>query len=148
MAEELIQMKVVHGLMVAVGNLDHVVSQRYASISLEVSMVGHHSMGSAPMAPEEEGSLQFWGFSLVDWGFCLSIAGRLIHKGRSDTSFREELYFHSCHSLHTGYWKAKSGPSHLCSSPRLAKGLTKTICLEKGYFSLLVLACLSTALPV
>ncbi|NXD61588.1 ARMD1 protein, partial [Eolophus roseicapillus] len=34
-AEELIQMKVVHGLMVAVGNLDHVVSQRYASISLE-----------------------------------------------------------------------------------------------------------------
>uniref|UniRef100_A0A8B9F2K0 Uncharacterized protein n=1 Tax=Amazona collaria TaxID=241587 RepID=A0A8B9F2K0_9PSIT len=36
-AEELIQMKVVHGLMVAVGNLDHVVSQRYASISLEDS---------------------------------------------------------------------------------------------------------------
>lgn len=35
MAEKLIQMKVVHGLMVAVGNLDHVVSQRYASISLE-----------------------------------------------------------------------------------------------------------------
>ncbi|XP_030350388.1 armadillo-like helical domain containing protein 1 isoform X2 [Strigops habroptila] len=34
-AEKLIQMKVVHGLMVAVGNLDHVVSQRYASISLE-----------------------------------------------------------------------------------------------------------------
>ncbi|XP_065529587.1 armadillo-like helical domain containing protein 1 isoform X2 [Lathamus discolor] len=36
-AEELIQMKVVHGLMVAVGNLDHVASQRYASISLEDS---------------------------------------------------------------------------------------------------------------
>ncbi|NWS42113.1 ARMD1 protein, partial [Probosciger aterrimus] len=34
-AEELIQMKVVHSLMVAVGNLDHVASQRYASISLE-----------------------------------------------------------------------------------------------------------------
>ncbi|KAM9008226.1 LOW QUALITY PROTEIN: armadillo-like helical domain containing protein 1 [Ara ararauna] len=34
-AEELIQMVVVHGLMVAVGSLDHVVSQRYASISLE-----------------------------------------------------------------------------------------------------------------
>ncbi|NXA23004.1 ARMD1 protein, partial [Ibidorhyncha struthersii] len=34
-AEELIQMKVVHGLMVAVGNLDHVDSQRHASISLE-----------------------------------------------------------------------------------------------------------------
>ncbi|XP_074764255.1 armadillo-like helical domain containing protein 1 [Athene noctua] len=37
-AEELIQLKVVHGLMVAVGNLDHVASQRQASISLEVSM--------------------------------------------------------------------------------------------------------------
>ncbi|XP_009883161.1 PREDICTED: uncharacterized protein C1orf228 homolog [Charadrius vociferus] len=34
-AEELIEMKVVHGLMVAVGNLDHVASQRHASISLE-----------------------------------------------------------------------------------------------------------------
>ncbi|XP_074732305.1 armadillo-like helical domain containing protein 1 isoform X2 [Strix uralensis] len=34
-AEELIQLKVVHGLMVAVGNLDHVASQRQASISLE-----------------------------------------------------------------------------------------------------------------
>ncbi|XP_029889134.1 armadillo-like helical domain containing protein 1 isoform X1 [Aquila chrysaetos chrysaetos] len=34
-AEELIQLKVVHGLMVAVGNLDHVASQRHASISLE-----------------------------------------------------------------------------------------------------------------
>ncbi|NXI97740.1 ARMD1 protein, partial [Psophia crepitans] len=34
-AEELLQLKVVHGLMVAVGNLDHLASQRYASISLE-----------------------------------------------------------------------------------------------------------------
>ncbi|CAN0204438.1 unnamed protein product [Bubo scandiacus] len=34
-AEELIQLEVVHGLMVAVGNLDHVASQRQASISLE-----------------------------------------------------------------------------------------------------------------
>ncbi|NWX44895.1 ARMD1 protein, partial [Steatornis caripensis] len=34
-AEELIQLEVVHGLMVAVGNLDHVASQRHASISLE-----------------------------------------------------------------------------------------------------------------
>ncbi|NXX21129.1 ARMD1 protein, partial [Podargus strigoides] len=34
-AEELIQLKVVHGLMVAVGNLDHVASQRHASVSLE-----------------------------------------------------------------------------------------------------------------
>ncbi|XP_050757068.1 armadillo-like helical domain containing protein 1 [Gymnogyps californianus] len=34
-AEELIQLKVVHGLMVAVGNLDHMASQRHASISLE-----------------------------------------------------------------------------------------------------------------
>ncbi|XP_051480543.1 armadillo-like helical domain containing protein 1 [Apus apus] len=34
-AEELMQLKVVHGLMVAVGNLDHVASQRHASISLE-----------------------------------------------------------------------------------------------------------------
>ncbi|NXL57472.1 ARMD1 protein, partial [Chordeiles acutipennis] len=34
-AEELIQLKVVHGLMVAVGNLDHAASQRHASISLE-----------------------------------------------------------------------------------------------------------------
>lgn len=62
-AEERIQMKVVHSLMVAVGNLDHVVSQRYASISLEVSMVGHHSMGSAPRAPEEEESLHSFGVS-------------------------------------------------------------------------------------
>ncbi|XP_014794940.1 PREDICTED: uncharacterized protein C1orf228 homolog [Calidris pugnax] len=34
-AEELIQLKAVHGLMVAVGNLDHAASQRHASISLE-----------------------------------------------------------------------------------------------------------------
>ncbi|NXO05365.1 ARMD1 protein, partial [Rhinopomastus cyanomelas] len=34
-AEELIQLEVVHGLMVAVGNLDHVASQRHASISLK-----------------------------------------------------------------------------------------------------------------
>uniref|UniRef100_A0A8C2TBK7 Armadillo like helical domain containing 1 n=1 Tax=Coturnix japonica TaxID=93934 RepID=A0A8C2TBK7_COTJA len=34
-AEELIQLKVVHGLMVAVGNLDYPLSQRNASISLE-----------------------------------------------------------------------------------------------------------------
>ncbi|KAF1632031.1 Armadillo-like helical domain containing protein 1, partial [Eudyptes filholi] len=34
-AEELIQLEVVHGLMVAVGNLDYVASQRHASISLE-----------------------------------------------------------------------------------------------------------------
>ncbi|KAK4819488.1 hypothetical protein QYF61_004784 [Mycteria americana] len=34
-AEELIQLKAVHGLMVAVGNLDHVASQRHASNSLE-----------------------------------------------------------------------------------------------------------------
>ncbi|NXN59329.1 ARMD1 protein, partial [Rynchops niger] len=34
-AEELIQLKVVHGLMVAVGNLDHAASQRHASTSLE-----------------------------------------------------------------------------------------------------------------
>ncbi|NXR03211.1 ARMD1 protein, partial [Sagittarius serpentarius] len=34
-AEELIQLEVVHGLMVAVGNPDHVASQRHASISLE-----------------------------------------------------------------------------------------------------------------
>lgn len=34
-AEELIQMKVLHGLMVAVGNLDYPLSQRNASISLE-----------------------------------------------------------------------------------------------------------------
>ncbi|NXP07353.1 ARMD1 protein, partial [Thinocorus orbignyianus] len=34
-AEELIQMKVVHGLMVAVGNLDHADSQRHASSSLQ-----------------------------------------------------------------------------------------------------------------
>lgn len=61
MAEELIQMKVVHGLMVAVGNLDHVASQRHASISLEVSVVvpgrEHCSMWSPPRAPEQKGSL-------------------------------------------------------------------------------------------
>ncbi|NXD80420.1 ARMD1 protein, partial [Halcyon senegalensis] len=34
-AEELMQLKVVQGLMVAVGNLDHAASQRHASISLE-----------------------------------------------------------------------------------------------------------------
>ncbi|NXK54662.1 ARMD1 protein, partial [Chauna torquata] len=34
-AEELIQLKVVHGLMVAVGNQDHAPSQRHGSISLE-----------------------------------------------------------------------------------------------------------------
>ncbi|NXH21005.1 ARMD1 protein, partial [Bucco capensis] len=34
-AEELIQLKVVDGLMVAVGNLEHVASQRHASVSLE-----------------------------------------------------------------------------------------------------------------
>ncbi|XP_076196448.1 armadillo-like helical domain containing protein 1 isoform X1 [Aptenodytes patagonicus] len=34
-AEELIQLKAVHGLMVASGNLDYVASQRHASISLE-----------------------------------------------------------------------------------------------------------------
>ncbi|NWR55072.1 ARMD1 protein, partial [Bucorvus abyssinicus] len=34
-AEELIQLEVVHGLIVAVGNLDHVASQRHASNSLE-----------------------------------------------------------------------------------------------------------------
>ncbi|XP_040466612.1 LOW QUALITY PROTEIN: armadillo-like helical domain containing protein 1 [Falco naumanni] len=34
-AEDLIQLKVVHGLMVALGNVDHVASQRHASISLE-----------------------------------------------------------------------------------------------------------------
>ncbi|NXE82948.1 ARMD1 protein, partial [Cochlearius cochlearius] len=34
-AEELIQLKAVHGLMVAVGNLDHMASQRHASSSLE-----------------------------------------------------------------------------------------------------------------
>ncbi|NXT00486.1 ARMD1 protein, partial [Jacana jacana] len=34
-AEELIQMNAVHGLMVAVGNLDHAASQRHASISLK-----------------------------------------------------------------------------------------------------------------
>ncbi|XP_064311313.1 armadillo-like helical domain containing protein 1 [Phalacrocorax carbo] len=33
-AEELIQLKVVHGLMIAVGNLDHAASQRHASSSL------------------------------------------------------------------------------------------------------------------
>lgn len=64
-AEELIQLKVVHGLMVALGNLDHMASQRHASISLEVSRVvqgsGHHSTGSAPCAPERKGSLH-WGF--------------------------------------------------------------------------------------
>lgn len=44
-AEELIQLKVVHGLMVAVGNLDYPLSQRNASISLEVSvMVCNHSI--------------------------------------------------------------------------------------------------------
>ena len=63
MAEELIQLKVVHGLMVAVGNVDHVASQRHASISLEVSMVvhgiGHHSMASAPRAPEQKGTAGF-----------------------------------------------------------------------------------------
>lgn len=93
-AEELIQLKAVHGLMVAVGNLDHVASQRHASSSLEVSMVvhgsGHHSMGSAPTVPEQKGSLHHvWFF------FSLSIADRLIHKGRSDTSFRKELCFPS-----------------------------------------------------
>ena len=65
MAEELIQLKVVPGLMVALGNLDHVASQRHASISLEVRMVvhgsGHHSTGSAPCAPEQKGSLH-WDF--------------------------------------------------------------------------------------
>ncbi|NXC39604.1 ARMD1 protein, partial [Penelope pileata] len=34
-AEELIQLKVVHSLMVAVGNLDHTPSQKHASLSLE-----------------------------------------------------------------------------------------------------------------
>ncbi|NXU79478.1 ARMD1 protein, partial [Oreotrochilus melanogaster] len=34
-AEELIQLKVVHGLIVAVGNQDHMASQRHASTSLE-----------------------------------------------------------------------------------------------------------------
>ncbi|XP_055671128.1 armadillo-like helical domain containing protein 1 [Falco peregrinus] len=34
-AEDLIHLKVVHGLMVALGNVDHVASQRHASISLE-----------------------------------------------------------------------------------------------------------------
>ncbi|PKK19242.1 armadillo-like helical domain containing protein 1 isoform X1 [Columba livia] len=34
-ANELIQLRVVHGLMVAAGNLDHMASQRHASISLQ-----------------------------------------------------------------------------------------------------------------
>uniref|UniRef100_A0A8B9PL61 Armadillo like helical domain containing 1 n=1 Tax=Apteryx owenii TaxID=8824 RepID=A0A8B9PL61_APTOW len=55
-AAELIQLKVVHSLMVAMGNQDHAGSQRQASISLEVSVVvygrGHHRMGSPPRAPE------------------------------------------------------------------------------------------------
>lgn len=43
MAEELIQVKMVYGLMVAVGNLDHVVRQKYSSMSLPVTMVIHGS---------------------------------------------------------------------------------------------------------
>lgn len=76
MAEELIHLEVVHGLMVAVGNLDYVASQRHASISLEVSMVvhggGHHSTGSAPRAPEQKGFLHcevfFFSLSIADTG--------------------------------------------------------------------------------
>lgn len=131
-AEELIQLEVVHGLMVAVGNLAHVASQRHASTSLEVSMVvhgsRHHSMESAPRAPEQKGFLH-----------CELLPKHSSHKGKSDTSFREELCFPSClppfcHPPHIQCW-----PSHLCSTHRLdrgskyrAKGLTKTICLGWG----------------
>lgn len=92
-AEELLQLRVVHGLMVAVGNLDHLASQRHASISLEVSVVvygrDHHSTWSLPRAPEQKGSLHC-GF------FSEHRRHRLIHKCRSNTSFRKELYFLFC----------------------------------------------------
>ncbi|XP_068263224.1 armadillo-like helical domain containing protein 1 [Nyctibius grandis] len=48
-AEELIQLKVVPGLMIAVGNLDHVASQRHASISLEIS---RHFVHTFPFVEE------------------------------------------------------------------------------------------------
>lgn len=38
-AEELIQLNVVHGLMVTVGNMEHMPSQRHGSISLKVSVM-------------------------------------------------------------------------------------------------------------
>lgn len=60
-AEELIQLKVVHGLMVAVGNLDYPLSQRNASISLEVSVRvyngWHHSNQFLYRTLEQKGSL-------------------------------------------------------------------------------------------
>lgn len=89
MANELIQLRVVHGLMVAAGNLDHMASQRHASISLEVSMVVHEgrhcSTGSAPRAPERKGSLHCGVFAKHS-------TQRLIHKGGSDTSVWKEVF--------------------------------------------------------
>lgn len=38
-AEELIQLNVVHGLMVTVGNMEHMPSQRHGSTSLKVSVM-------------------------------------------------------------------------------------------------------------
>lgn len=51
-AEELIQLNVVHGLMVAVGNVEHMPSQRHGSISLKVSVMvcsgGQYNTESLP----------------------------------------------------------------------------------------------------
>lgn len=60
-AEELIQLNVVHGLMVAVGNVEHMPSQRHGSISLKVSVMvcsgGQCTTESLPWPLEQKGSL-------------------------------------------------------------------------------------------
>lgn len=59
-AEELIQLKVVRGLMVAVGNVEHVPSQRHGSISLKVSvMVCGGGQCNSLRALEQKGSLHY-----------------------------------------------------------------------------------------
>lgn len=131
-AEELIQLEVVHGLMVAVGNLDHAASQRHASTSLQVSKVvhgsRHHSTGSAPRAAEQKGSLR-----------CEVLPEHSRQsKRQSDTSFRKELCFPSCLPPFCPPPHIQRWPSRLCSTPRLAigskyraKGLSTTICLGR-----------------
>uniref|UniRef100_A0A669P8V4 Armadillo like helical domain containing 1 n=1 Tax=Phasianus colchicus TaxID=9054 RepID=A0A669P8V4_PHACC len=109
-AEELIQLKVVHGLMVAMGNLDYPLSQRNASISLEVSVM------SLSRTLEQKCSMHC--FSLF-----LSTADR-VHKGRSATTKR--------------VLGSQCSPSHTCSTPQLALGagidrikwLTKVVSLD------------------
>lgn len=84
-AEELIQLKAVRGLMVAVGNVEHVPSQRHGSISLKVSvMVPGGGQHNSLRALEQKGSLHYRLFFFSEHS-----RHRLIHKAGSGTSFRQ-----------------------------------------------------------